>query len=44
MVRADKMPRLYVIPEVLMVKFAKDMGWVQPITKTETEIEGEKDE
>tara|TARA_R100001443_G_scaffold9437_1_gene19055 strand:- start:365 stop:736 length:372 start_codon:yes stop_codon:yes gene_type:complete len=43
-VRADKMPRLYVIPEVLMVKFAKDMGWVQPITKTETEIEGEKDE
>jgi len=42
--RADAKKRLYVIPEVLMVKFAKDMGWVQPITKTETEIEGEKDE
>jgi len=36
-IRADRSPRLYVIPEALMVRFATEMGW---ITKRE---QGEKD-
>lgn len=35
-IRADRSPRLYVIPESLMVKFAEDMGWI-----IKKEIEGE---
>ena len=27
-VRADRMPRLYILPEKLMVEFARDMGWL----------------
>lgn len=34
-VRADRMPRLYIIPEPLMGRFAAEMGW----TKEQGEIE-----
>tara|TARA_R100000742_G_C4276170_1_gene97073 strand:+ start:287 stop:670 length:384 start_codon:yes stop_codon:yes gene_type:complete len=44
--RADAKKRLYVIPEEVMIQFAKDMGWMLGFKATETEIvkEGEKDE
>ena len=42
--RADSKKRLYVIPEEVMVQFAKDMGWMLGFKATETEIEGVKDE
>ena len=42
--RADNKKRLYVIPEEVMVQFAKDMGWMLGFKATETEIEGVKDE
>ena len=42
--RADAKKRLYVIPEEVMVQFAKDMGWMLGFKATETEIEGVKDE
>ena len=40
-VRADSKKRLYVIPEEIMIQFAQDMNWIQPIKK---ETEGETDE
>tara|TARA_Y100001938_G_scaffold99381_1_gene135892 strand:+ start:707 stop:1078 length:372 start_codon:yes stop_codon:yes gene_type:complete len=42
--RADNKKRLYVIPEEVMIQFAKDMGWMLGFKATETEIEGVKDE
>ena len=42
--RADSKKRLYVIPEEVMIQFAKDMGWMLGFKATETEIEGVKDE
>ena len=42
--RADAKKRLYVIPEEVMIQFAKDMGWMLGFKATETEIEGVKDE
>ena len=42
--RADSKKRLYVIPEEVMIQFAKDMGWMLGFKATKTEIEGEKDE
>lgn len=27
-IRADRSPRLYVLPESLMLKFAREMGWI----------------
>lgn len=32
-VRADRMPRMYVIPESLMVRFASEMGWFKSTSK-----------
>lgn len=32
-VRADRMPRLYIVPEKLMAKWAKDMGWDTTLEK-----------
>ena len=31
--RADRQPRLYVIPEQQMVQFAQQMGWLNPTEK-----------
>ena len=42
--RADNKKRLYVIPEEVMIQFAKDMGWMLGFKATETEIEGVKDD
>ena len=44
--RADAKKRLYVIPEEVMIQFAKDMGWMLGFKATETEIvkEGDNDE
>ena len=42
--RADNKKRLYVIPEEVMIQFAKDMGWMLGFKATETEIEGENNE
>ena len=44
--RADNKKRLYVIPEEVMIQFAKDMGWMLGFKATETEIvkEGDNDE
>lgn len=44
--RADSKKRLYVIPEEVMIQFAKDMGWMLGFKATETEIvkEGDNDE
>jgi len=44
--RADSKKRLYVIPEEVMIQFAKDMGWMLGFKTKETEIvkEGDNDE
>ncbi len=42
--RADNKKRLYVIPEEVMIQFAKDMGWMLGFKATETEIEGDNNE
>ena len=42
--RADSKKRLYVIPEEVMIQFAKDMGWMLGFKATETEIEGDNNE
>ena len=44
--RADAKKRLYVIPEEVMIQFAKDMGWMLGFKATETEIvkEGKEDD
>jgi len=43
--RADSKKRLYVIPEEVMIQFAKDMGWMLGFKATETEIvKGDSDE
>ena len=43
--RADAKKRLYVIPEEVMIQFAKDMGWMLGFKATETEIvKGDSDE
>ena len=44
--RADAKKRLYVIPEEVMIQFAKDMGWMLGFkaTETETDIEGVKED
>lgn len=36
-VRADRMPRLYVLPEKIMVEFAREMGWFEDNKQKETE-------
>ena len=36
-VRADRMPRLYVLPEQIMVEFARKMGWFDKKQQKETE-------
>ena len=41
--RADAKKRLYVIPEEVMIQFAKDMGWMLGFKATETEIVKEGD-
>ena len=41
--RADNKKRLYVIPEEVMIQFAKDMGWMLGFKATETEIVKEGD-
>lgn len=42
--RADRQPRLYVIPESLMVRFASDMGWLSVSQETDenSKEQGEK--
>ena len=42
--RADNKKRLYVIPEEVMIQFAKDMGWMLGFKATETDIEGVKED
>jgi hypothetical protein len=42
--RADNKKRLYVIPEEVMVQFAKDMGWMLGFKATETVKEGDNNE
>ena len=41
--RADNKKRLYVIPEEVMIQFAKDMGWMLGFKATETETVKEGD-
>ena len=42
--RADNKKRLYVIPEEVMIQFAKDMGWMLGFKATETVKEGDNNE
>ena len=42
--RADAKKRLYVIPEEVMIQFAKDMGWMLGFKATETVKEGDNNE
>ena len=42
--RADNKKRLYVIPEEVMIQFAKDMVWMLGFKATETVKEGDNNE